>query len=267
MIMNRIERQMLDLLRVGREEFGAHSVRAEFEAEGARREELLRLLEIGYKADLGLIIKIGGCEAIRDLQEAKVLGADRIVAPMVETPYALQKFIHAIQRCYSLEERQQTKFYFNIETFQAFKTKEELIALSQSGGLSGIVFGRVDFVGSLGLSRDFLNKPEITDKICQTAEICRTYQQDFILGGGIDPASTSVIQQVQQIHLTCFETRKIAFFPHQIEQQKISKALGLAAEFELLWLKNKQNYYSMLQQEDADRILLLEKRVQYLTAA
>jgi len=35
---------------------------------------------------LGLTLKIGGSEAIRDMFEARVLGVSRIVAPMVETP-------------------------------------------------------------------------------------------------------------------------------------------------------------------------------------
>ena len=102
--MNKFERKMLDILRQGREEFGVLAAKAEFEAEGTRTDELLRLLEIANKADVGLALKVGGCEAIRDMLEAKQFGVRYIIAPMVETPYALSKYIQAKGKVFNSEE-------------------------------------------------------------------------------------------------------------------------------------------------------------------
>ena len=210
--MNKTEKKMRDILTRGREEFGVVSVKAEFEAEGTRIDELLRLVDISRSAGLPLTVKIGGCEAIRDLLESKQIGVRYIVAPMVETSYALSKYAAATKLTFTDEEREDTDFLFNLETITGFDNLYSMVKeASESNSVNGMVFGRVDFAGSLGLSRDSINTDEITNYVTTAAKAAKNAELDFVMGGAISSDSLHVIRKVAEVHLTRFETRKVVF--------------------------------------------------------
>lgn len=256
---------MVELLQRGRELHGVVSVKAEFEAEGTRVDELLRLVDIARTAGLPLTVKIGGCEAVRDLFEAKQIGVRYIVAPMIETRYALTKYIAAKNMAYSEEDREETDFLFNMETITGYENREEIIVTaSASGGVQGVVFGRVDFAGSLGVGRAGIDGAEVTDRLVETARLTKAAGLDMVMGGAISIDSLHVVQEVARVHLTRFETRKVVFGGSAALKENIEDGLLNAVHFELLWLINKRDYYSHITQEDAKRIEMLKSRWEVL---
>jgi hypothetical protein len=259
--MNAYERKMKDILRRGKEVHGILATKAEFEAEGTRTDELLRLLEIAHRADVDIALKIGGCEAIRDLLEAKQFGVKYIIAPMVETQYSLSKYIAAVEKVFSEPEREDLRFLFNLETITAYENIESLVSLaSDSTTCHGVVFGRVDFAGSIGFGRSGIESEQITSCCLRAARLCCEKNLEFVVGGAVSIDAFDNLKRISDVHLSRFETRKVVFQASALLNSEIEFALKDAVHFELLWLLNKRDYYGFIHKEDASRIKMLEDR-------
>lgn len=257
--MNVAERHMLDLLKRGRDHGGFVAVKAEFEAEGTRADELLRLLEIAHRADLKVALKIGGCEAVSDLLQSRNYGANYIIAPMVETPYALSKFIEAKNKVYGTNE-QETEFLFNLETQTTLDNLEAMAAVAKKGGIDGIVFGRVDFALSRQMPRSAINDPSVTSAVLEAAAACASHDLDLVVGGSVAVEAVPALARFRSVRLDRFETRKVVFDGAAVEGESIAVGIATAVEFELAWLRNKHEYYRQIAGEDLARIKMMEER-------
>jgi hypothetical protein len=259
--MNRIEREMIHVLKSLKEEFGVFEIKAEFEAEGSRLEEMMRLKDVTSKLDLPIILKIGGVEAVTDIYNALSIGVLGVIAPMAETAFAVSKFLSSIDTFVPEDNAEELDFAINIETITAHQNLAKILALPTINKLYGITVGRVDLVGSMGGDRKMVDSDEIL-AICEDIFTqARAKGMSCGLGGAISGESLSFIKHLADKKLIDkYETRKVVYDVNAIYANP-EAGLMKGIEFELLWLKSKQRYYSRIKLEDQQRIDMLEKRL------
>lgn len=255
--MNNVERRMLEILKELKSEHNVLAIKAEFEAEGSRTDELVKLNEIVFRADMNLFIKIGGCEAVRDLDQCRLLGASGIMAPMIETPFAMKKFVGAAKKVYG-DEISDIEWIINAET-KTCRQNFDAILEEGKGFLNTISIGRVDLSASMGLTREVINGQEVFDAAQFFAKKAKDAGIVVGFGGGISFDAIDFIKNMKGM-ADKFETRKVVF-KYDDNVDRLKACILKAMEFEVLYLQNKCEFYDRMANEDRARMKMLEKRL------
>lgn len=259
--MKDLEMEMVELLKKMRKKSGVVELKAEFEAEAVRISEAMRLKDIAEKAGLGIVIKIGGAEAITDMFEAQAIGVTGLVAPMVESAYAMRKFLEAIKMHFPDDLRKRISFGVNIETGLAYENLKDILNEKQIRLLDKVTLGRVDMSLSLGLSRDDINCGKMYEIAENMFSLAKKNGLATAMGGGIAVEAIPFIAKlVKKKLLDYYETRKVVFKTSK-SLKNAKEGIVMANRFELLWLENKRNYYEKICHEDDSRIKMLKKRI------
>ena len=251
-----LRRQVRERLSVLKNDFGVVSIKAEFEAEGSRKDELIMLREMVEGAGLGLIIKIGGCEALHDLEQCRLLSATGVMAPMIETPYALDKFRGAVTRLYGQET--QIERIINAETITCLQNFDDILRHGK-GFLTGVTVGRSDLSASMGIARKDIEGDAV---FSATKEFCKKARAAGLVtnfGGDIGVESIPFIRKMDP-YIDRFETRKVVLSKNG-NTEFLKQAIIASLEFELLYLRFKSQYYMDMANEDAVRIKRLEAKL------
>lgn len=127
--MTAYELNMLSIVRKLKDE-GLVAIKCELEAEGMLRNELTRMAELAWRSNLDLYVKIGGCEAVSDLFLCREYNVDGVVAPMIESDFAVEKFKTAIETVYPICSERPSCF-INIETEVGLSNAEEMLSVGR----------------------------------------------------------------------------------------------------------------------------------------
>jgi 4-hydroxy-2-oxoheptanedioate aldolase len=254
----KLEKKLVQQLVRLREDFGLCAVKAEFEAEGASFRDLVRLRRITIQHDVPLYLKIGGAEAIRDIKDAFELGVDGLIAPMIESPFAVVKFLDA---CKSIYGDQKIFKSINIETSQAVENVEDILKIAVNS-IDNITIGRTD------LSQSYFDK-NIQPDSDFVLELIESLGRKVVaagatltVGGSLTKVSINRFRGRSKEwagQITSLETRKI-ILPADIMLEK-DDALGESIKFEELYLRSKLETEKMLTESDRARLSKLKSRL------
>jgi hypothetical protein len=234
---------------------GCSGIKISFEDEGALFNEIITMRNLTTSVGIELSVKIGGCEAKSDIINCIDLCCDTIVAPMIESEFALKKFLNSLNSC-----NYKNKKSFNLETMQGYKNVDEI---SNTFSLcNSITFGRVDFVSSFGKDRSFVDSELVFDLVREVFEKSKKQGLLCNIGGAISIDSKEFITKlINEGLLDYFETRYIIFDCSKINMSNYDELLYNANLFELEWLKFIHNKYLRYANKDVKRIEMIQERI------
>tara|TARA_R110000744_G_scaffold33311_4_gene77708 strand:- start:970 stop:1722 length:753 start_codon:yes stop_codon:yes gene_type:complete len=238
------------------EEFNVIGVKQSTEDEGALHEDIITMRRITESCGLKLSVKIGGCEAKTDIEFCDTLGVNGIVAPMVESEFAMQKFIE------STIDIKDIKYYINIESKSAYKNLSSILNSPSSKLLSGIVIGRSDLVKSYGRDKNQVDDADINLIVQDILTQCTAYGLNTLMGGNISPNSSTFIKSMYDKKLLQFiETRNIIIELNNKNSKNISEMIKSALMFESDWLQYKSEYHTKISERYKNRSTQLMNRL------
>ena len=162
-----------------------------FEDEGVCFEDFINLRIATASCRLPLYVKIGGCEAKTDIINCNNYNIDGVVAPMIESEFAVEKFINC---CDSVGF--EGKRFINVETKTCVSSLEDILGSPSSLKIDGFTIGRSDLVASLGLSKKSVNSSEIYDVVRESFQKIKMFDFVTTMGGNLTPDSKKFIENL-----------------------------------------------------------------------
>ena len=249
--MNQQEKAMVGVLKLLKSDYGVTHVKVAMEAEGILLSEILRTKIITMTAGIGLSIKIGGCEAITDTRIAAEHDTDILLAPMIESQFALEKFLDMAGDQFEQEELKEKTLLINIETLTGSENIADILAAPNVELLDGIVVGRTDLSGALKISD--VNHPDVLSATRNVFVEAKKKSLHCMIGGGISAKTIPFLDELGDL-VDGFETRKVVFYHGVPTGKNLGEAIHQALKFEYLWYLWRQDTYGRLSREDAGRI-------------
>lgn len=256
--MNYSDKDIYTIIKDLKENYCVSGIKAEFETETYSYNDLLYLKEPALRFNLDFTVKISGCGSIKDLYEAKELGVNNIVVPMIESQYSLQKFIETVFSVFNELDLKKINLFINIETITGCNNIKSILDNKYAKYINGIIIGRSDLASSLNLDSNSVDSQEILNISSKIIKEAVLYNKNIILGGGLSYKSIPFFKEISKIKLDGFETRKIIFDAKAaLSQNNINEGINKAILFELMLLKNKTKTTI----SDINRIKILEERI------
>ncbi|MBI4180178.1 aldolase [bacterium] len=214
------------------EDCGAVSLKVSTEDAGMSYGEI-RTVHRLFHDILPLSAKIGGPEARQDMRAVVDIGCRGVVAPMIESPYSLKKFIESLreelgEKVYGFVRKQ-----INIETETACRNLDRIFAQPEISEIDQITVGRTDLCRSLGKDPDH---PEVMSRVAAVVTAAKSREIEVSVGGRITPKDAQRLMETSAP--TLLNTRDVGFDPAACAD--LPAAIRSILDFEIAVLEHQK---------------------------
>lgn len=201
------------------------SLKGEFEAEGLSREDLAAEVAWAGRRGIDYLCKIGGCESKSDLLFLERLGVTSVVAPMIESAFAMSKYMDALPGDH---------FQHVGVTIETKDAVERIDAILDAGHrLTNVTLGRSDLTASFG--GNGVDGDETMVMVRTVALAAKRRGLEVTMGGGVNARTRDLLRGDAELAalIACVETRKVVIpVPAFLEDGVLERAIGI--ELDLL---------------------------------
>lgn len=247
---------LIDTLRNIKSQYNIVGIKQSFEDEGVILNDVMTMRRITEMCDLKMYVKIGGCEAITDINNCVNMGINTLIAPMVETTFSLKKYIDAVKNINS------TDFYFVCETKTAADNLKDMLDSDVDNSISGVVVGRSDFTKSFGLSKSKVDSGFMNQQVESALETIKNKNLKTTMGGNISVQSSDFIKRMYtQGLLDNIETRNVVIGLNDKNINRLDQCITNALKFEIDWMCYKSSNYTSIGNSYHERVQVLKRRI------
>lgn len=189
------------ILREGKELFGFVSLKGEMEAEGLTETEVAREAILSAKNNLDYLIKIGGSEAKTNLQYLVNIGVTSVVVPMVESPFAMQKFMNMVPP---------NHFEHIGVTIETITAVDNVVGIIKAGNLlTEVTIGRNDLTASYGGTS--VESEKTISMVKRVAHEAKSRGLKVTMGGNVSRGTVETLVSDEELYdlIDYVETRKV----------------------------------------------------------
>lgn len=226
------------------------SLKGEFEAEGLSRESIAAEASYAARNGLSYLVKIGGCEAKSDMRFLIQQGIGSIVAPMIESRFAMSKYMDM------LPAGAFDHVGVTIETKDAVERIDQL--LDAGDKLTEVTVGRSDLTASFGGSG--VDSAETIAMVKTVGRAARARGKPLTMGGSVNAGTRELLKSDAELRdlVASVETRKCVI---PVEAFLDEQALANAFEIELALLEMQNAYHGEICKAAGDRAHQIRSRL------
>lgn len=225
-------------------------LKGEFEAEGLTRVDVAAEALFAARQGLNYLVKISGAEAKSDILYLAELGVTSIVCPMIESPFAMSKYMDMILPSTFNE------IGVTIETKTAVGNIDDILGAGTL--LTEVTIGRTDLTASYG--GDSVESERTIGMVKTVARAAKEKGLEVTMGGSISKATCETLRNDAELLslLDFVETRKVVM---PVKQLLVESGLDHALNLERTLLTRRADVSDRVTPAISQRLVTLAKRV------